>query len=50
MRIMDDINTIKKNDPAARNTLEIILNYPGLHAIIMHRIAHFLFTYFYSSS
>ncbi|KXZ38957.1 serine O-acetyltransferase [Alkalithermobacter thermoalcaliphilus JW-YL-7 = DSM 7308] len=43
MKIKDEINAIKKNDPAARNTLEIILNYPGLHAIIMHRFAHFFY-------
>lgn len=34
-----DIQAIIRNDPAARNRLEIIL-YPGLHAIIMHRLAH----------
>jgi serine O-acetyltransferase len=32
-------------DPAARSKLEIILCYPGLHALIAHRIAHFLWTH-----
>lgn len=33
---------IKKKDPAAKNYLEIILCYPGVHAIFFHRISHFL--------
>lgn len=37
-----DIEAVRDRDPAARNTLEIILAYPGLHALWMHRIAHFL--------
>jgi serine O-acetyltransferase len=40
--IKEDINMVFERDPAARNVLEIILCYPGLHAIWMHRIAHFL--------
>ncbi|SEP08038.1 serine O-acetyltransferase EpsC [Paenibacillus sp. OV219] len=35
-----DIETILENDPAARNKLEIIFTYSGLHAIWAHRIAH----------
>jgi serine O-acetyltransferase len=35
--------TIFEKDPAARSTLEIILCYPGLHAIIGYRVANFLF-------
>ena len=38
-----DINAIRNRDPAVRSTLEIILCYPGLHAIIFHRIAHWLY-------
>jgi len=34
--------SIKKRDPAAKNYLEILLCYPGVHAIFFHRIAHFL--------
>lgn len=37
-----DIESVRDRDPAARGTLEIILSYPGLHAIWLHRIAHFL--------
>lgn len=33
---------IKKNDPAAKSYLEIILCYPGVHALFFHRIAHFV--------
>lgn len=33
---------IKKNDPAAKSYLEILLCYPGVHAIFLHRLAHFL--------
>lgn len=34
------IQTAKARDPAARNTLEILLCYPGLHAVVLHRLAH----------
>ncbi len=33
---------IKKNDPSAKSYLEIILCYPGVHALFFHRVAHFL--------
>ncbi|MBU6140078.1 MAG: serine O-acetyltransferase [Proteobacteria bacterium] len=33
---------IKQKDPAAKNYLEIILCYPGVHALFFHRFAHFL--------
>ncbi len=36
------LESIKKRDPSAQNYLEIILCYPGFHAIIFHRICHFL--------
>ncbi len=39
--IREDIQSIKERDPAARSTLEILLCYPGLHALWLHRIAHF---------
>ncbi len=35
-----DLRAIKERDPAARSTIEIVLAYPGLHAIWGHRIAH----------
>ncbi len=37
-----DFNAVFERDPAARSKLEVILCYPGFHAIILHRIAHFL--------
>lgn len=41
-RLREDINAALQNDPAAKNKLEIILCYPGVHALCMHRISHFL--------
>ncbi|MBN1858629.1 serine acetyltransferase [Candidatus Bipolaricaulota bacterium] len=38
----EDIVAVKAKDPAARNTAEILLAYPGLRAIWMHRLDHFL--------
>ena len=38
-----DIEYILTNDPAARSKIEVLLLYPGLHAIINHRIAHSLY-------
>ena len=38
----DEIKATRERDPAAKNMLEILLFYPGLHAVIMHRINHFL--------
>lgn len=37
------IKEIKKRDPAAKSEMEILLLYPGLHAIMAHRIAHALY-------
>ena len=38
--IKEDINTVFSNDPAAKSTIEIVLCYPGLHALWLHKIAH----------
>jgi serine O-acetyltransferase len=40
--IKEDIRTAFDKDPAARRVLEVLLCYPGLHALWGHRIAHFL--------
>lgn len=40
--IKEDIQAVLRQDPAARNSLEVILTYPGLHAVWGYRIAHFL--------
>ncbi len=37
-----DVEAVLERDPAARNTLEVLLNYPGLHAVWGHRISHWL--------
>ncbi len=42
-RLRSDIRSVFNNDPAARSTLEVLLAYPGLHAIIMHRQANWLY-------
>ncbi|EDL62530.1 serine O-acetyltransferase, partial [Bacillus sp. SG-1] len=39
-RLKEDIQTVFDQDPAARNSLEVILTYSGLHAIWGHRLAH----------
>ena len=39
-RIKEDINSVFDRDPAARTVLEILFNYPGLHAVWFHRISH----------
>lgn len=41
-RLKEDIASVFDRDPAARNTLEVLLNYPGIHANIFHRWAHAL--------
>ena len=41
--IKDDIKTIYEKDPAANNTLEVIFCYPGLHALLAHRLSHKLY-------
>lgn len=40
---MLDVQAIFKGDPAARSNEEVILSYPGLQAITVYRIAHFLY-------
>lgn len=39
-----DIDNVIKNDPAARNRIEVLLLYPCISAIIAYRIAHFFYT------
>ena len=42
--VKSDIESVKRRDPAARSTIEILLTYSGLHAIIMYRAAHWFHT------
>ncbi len=44
-RIRYDISAIKKRDPAARNSFEVLMLYAGLHAIIWYRISHWFFNH-----
>jgi serine O-acetyltransferase len=41
--IREQIDTIFREDPAAKSVLEIVLCYPGFHAILLHRLAHWLY-------
>jgi serine O-acetyltransferase len=38
--LRDDIRVVRERDPAARSTLEVVLCYPGVHALAMHRVGH----------
>jgi len=44
-RLREDIALILQRDPAARSTWEVLTCYPGLHALWMHRRAHWLWTH-----
>jgi len=41
-RFREDIDAFMARDPAARSRLEVFLCYPGLHALILYRLSHFL--------
>ncbi len=43
MSLVYDIKSILERDPAARNGFEVLLLYPGLHAVCWHRVTHFLY-------
>uniref|UniRef100_A5WEV0 Serine acetyltransferase n=1 Tax=Psychrobacter sp. (strain PRwf-1) TaxID=349106 RepID=A5WEV0_PSYWF len=40
--LQEDIAAVFNRDPAARNSTEVLLTYPGIHALILHRGAHYL--------
>ncbi|MBL4690074.1 MAG: serine O-acetyltransferase [Rhodospirillales bacterium] len=40
--LREDIASFRQRDPAARNALEIVLCYPGFHALMVHRLSHWL--------
>ncbi len=44
-RLREDIQTALDCDPAARSALEVVLAYPGLHAIWHYRVAHWLWSH-----
>lgn len=41
--LRSEIATVFEKDPAARSTIEVLLAYPGLHAILSHRVTHWLY-------
>ena len=42
--IYENAKNIKEKDPACRNLFEAIILYPGFHALLIHRISHFLYS------
>ena len=42
-RLKKDIQAVFERDPAAKSVLEVLLNYPGLHAIWFYRVSHFFY-------
>lgn len=39
-RLREDINSVRSRDPASRSALEVLTCYPGVHALMFHRLAH----------
>lgn len=44
-RMREDVQAAFDHDPAARTALEVVLTYSGVHAIWLHRLAHWLWTH-----
>lgn len=42
-RVKKDVQVIFERDPAAKSVLEVLINYPGLHALWFYRLAHFFY-------
>ncbi|MCL5046402.1 MAG: serine O-acetyltransferase [Actinobacteria bacterium] len=42
-RIKRDINAVMERDPAVKSVTEVILCYPGFHAVLFHRLNHYLY-------
>ena len=43
-RIREDVSCVFDRDPAARNAFDVLTTYPGIHAVLMHRFTHGLWT------
>ena len=41
--IIKDVKVVFERDPAAKSVVEVVLCYPGFHAILLHRLAHFAY-------
>lgn len=39
-RLREDLASVRERDPAARSTIEVLTCYPGIHALLFHRVAH----------
>ena len=44
-QIREDVRVVFDRDPAARSTFEILTAYPGLHAVMFHRLSHWLWDF-----
>ncbi len=44
-RIREDIASVFERDPAARNTFDVLTTYPGIHAVLIHRLSHWLWSH-----
>ncbi|MET0092928.1 MAG: serine O-acetyltransferase, partial [Sedimenticola sp.] len=44
-RLREDISCVFDRDPAARNAFEVLTAYPGLHAVLVHRLSHRLWNF-----
>lgn len=42
MKLVEYINSVKRRDPAARSAMEVLILYPGVHALAFYKAAHFL--------
>ena len=41
-RLKEDVASVFDRDPAARNMWEVLTCYPGFHALVVHRLSHWL--------
>ncbi len=44
-RMREDVETVRRQDPAAPSTAVIVLSYPGVHALWYHRVSHWLWSH-----
>ena len=44
-RLKSDVQCILERDPAARSAWEVLTCYPGVHAVLLHRLAHACWTH-----
>ncbi len=44
-RLREEIDSIRSRDPAAHSAVEVLLCYPGLHALVFYRVAHWAWTH-----